>query len=80
MPSANQISGFLNQLYLKSSRVNQRDLLHAEVDRRKMKSDLIFSWVGSKIPSDSQTTEYLNLCIYQRIFGYLNISILEYFK
>ena len=32
-PSVTQISGFWNQLYLKSNLVNQHNFLHADVDR-----------------------------------------------
>lgn len=37
---ANQIAVFLNQLYLKSIRVNQRDFFHADIEWRKIKVDL----------------------------------------
>ena len=59
--SANEISGFLNQLYLKSNYVNQRSFFHAEEDWKKIKGDLkIFSWVWSNMLSTNQITEFLN--------------------
>ena len=59
--SANQISGFLSQLYFKSNLVNQRDFLHVEIDSRKMKGDLkIFSEVLSKMQLANQIAEFFN--------------------
>lgn len=50
--SAVQISGFLNQLYLKSNWVNQCDVLYAWIDLRKIKADMnVFSRVLSKMLS-----------------------------
>ena len=50
--SANEISGFLNQLYLKSNYVHQRSFFYAEEDWKKIKGDLkIFSWVWSNMIS-----------------------------
>ena len=40
MLSANQITEFLNQLYLKEEVVNQRDFWHADKDSRNVKSGL----------------------------------------
>ena len=57
MPSVYQISGFSNQLYLKGSGVNQHDLLHVEMDWRKIKGD---GWIETTILSGNQTTEFLN--------------------
>lgn len=38
---AKYIAGFLNELYLKSSWVNHRNLAHVDIDWRKIKVDLI---------------------------------------
>ena len=40
MLSANQITEFLNQLYLKEEVVNQHDFWHADKDSRNVKSGL----------------------------------------
>ena len=40
MISDNQIAGFINQPYLKSSRVIQRDFSHADINWRKITGDL----------------------------------------
>ena len=49
MLSSNQISGFVNQLYLKSNWVSQHNFLHADIDWRKVKADLkILVGLGQK--------------------------------
>ena len=50
MLSANQIAGFLKQLYLKSEAFNWLDFLHADTNSEKKKDDLkIFGWAWSKM-------------------------------
>ena len=62
--STNQISCFLNQLYLKTNWVNLYDILNIKIAWRKIKSDLkIFSLVWSKMISANQNTELLKINI-----------------
>ena len=60
MVSANQIAGFIIQPDLQSIRVNQHHFLDAQIDWRKVKSNVsICSWVVSKILSANQIAEFL---------------------
>ena len=44
-----QTSGFLTQVYLKSKRVGQCELLHAEINLKKIKGDLRTFILGPKL-------------------------------
>ena len=74
MLASNQIAEFINQPYLKSKRVNQRDISHHEIDWRK------FGYQGVRNNSFSKNIPYvliewsLNSIDARQIF---NTSLLE---
>ena len=45
MLSADQIAGFLNQLFLQNKSMNQPHFLHVDTNPQKLKADRKF-WVG----------------------------------
>lgn len=55
----NQIPGFINRQYLKSNLVNQRDILHVDIDWEKVKGDLeFFTCAGSELLSANQISNF----------------------
>ena len=77
--SANQFSGFLNQLYLKSNWVSQHEFLYAEIDSKNIRGGLkIFSWSKSKMLLANQIAEFLNqLYLKQELMNERDFSLAD---
>ena len=46
MSSANQIAGFLNQLFLQNKAMKQHEFLPGDTNSQKLKVDRKFFWLG----------------------------------